>query len=81
MGKHVKRKYLEQLYNQFYIVQEENCKFCSKFDCRFYLQALNLEEEFLKNKFSIENRTHGNWYVVFYKNNNYQITLYPVFKK
>ena len=34
----------------------------------------------MKNKFSIENRTHDNWYVLFYKNNNYQITLFPVFK-
>ena len=48
MGKDVKRKYLEQSYNQFYIAQDENCKFCSKCHCRFCLQTLNLEEEFFE---------------------------------
>ena len=58
MGRHVKRNYLINLYDQFYIEQQKNCSFFSKSDCRYCLQTFNLEEEFLRNKFSTENRTH-----------------------
>ena len=54
MGRRVKRNYLENLYDQFYIEQQKCCSFCSKSDCRFCFQTLNLEEEFLRNKFSTE---------------------------
>ena len=37
MGRHVKRNYLENLYDQFYIEQQKNCSFSSKSDCRFCL--------------------------------------------
>ena len=80
MGIHVKRNYLTNLYNQFCIEQEKNCSFCLKSDCRFSLQTLNLEEEFLRNKFSTENRLHDDWLMIYFRNNNYQITLFPVLK-
>ena len=50
MGRRVKRNYLENLYDQFYIEQQKNCSFCSNSDRRFSLQTLHLEEEFLRNK-------------------------------
>ena len=80
MGRRVKRNYLENLYDQFYIEQQTNCGFCSKSDCRFCLQTLNLEEEFLGNKFSTENRTHDDWFMIYFRNNKYQVTLFPVLK-
>ena len=46
MGRHVKRNYLINLYDQFYIEQQKTCSFCSNSDCRYCLQTLNLEEEF-----------------------------------
>ena len=80
MGRYVKRNYLINLYDQFYIEQQKNCSFCSKSDCRYCLQTLNLEEEFLRNKFSTENRTHDDWLMIYFRNNKYQITLFPVLK-
>ena len=80
MGRHVKRNYLINLYNQFCIEQEKNCSFRLKSDCRFCLQTLNLEEEFSKNKLSTENRLHDGWLMIYFRNNNYQITLFPVLK-
>ena len=71
---------MENLYDQFYIEQQKNCSFSSKSDCRFCLQTLNLEEEFLRNKFSTENRTHDDWLMIYFRNNKYQITLSPVLK-
>ena len=81
MGRHVKRNYLINLYNQFCIEQEKNCDFCSRFNCKFCLQTLNLEQEFTRNDFSTKNKTHDNWFVIYYQNNGYQITLFPVFTK
>ena len=81
MGRHVKRNYLINLYNQFCIEQEKNRDFCSRFNCKFCLQTLNLEQEFTRNDFSTKNKTHDNWFVIYYQNNSYQITLFPVFKK
>ena len=46
MGRHDKRNYLINLYDQFYIEQQKTCSFCSNSDCRYCLQTLNLEEEF-----------------------------------
>ena len=80
MGRHVKRNYLENLYDQFYIEQQKCCSFCSKSDCRFCFQTLNLEEEFLRNKFSTENRTHDDWSMIYSLTNKYQIKLFPVLK-
>ena len=42
MRRHVKRNYLENLYDQICIEQQKNCIFCLKSDCRFSLQTLNL---------------------------------------
>ena len=80
MGRHVKRNYLENLYDQFYIEQQKCCSFCSKSDCRFCFQTLNLEEEFLRIKFSTENRTHDDWSMIYFLTNKYQIKLFPVLK-
>ena len=80
MGRLVKRNYLINLYDQFYIEQQKNCSFCSKSDCRYCLQTLNLEEEFLRNKFSSGNRTRDDWLMSYFRNNKYQITLFPVLK-
>ena len=70
MGRYVKRNYLINLYDQFYTEQQKNCSFCSKSDCRYCLQTLNLEEEFLRNKFSTENRTLDDWLMIYFRNNN-----------
>ena len=80
MGRHVKRNCLINLYNQFYIEQQKNCGFCLKSDCRYCLQTLNLAEHFLRNKFRTENRTHNDWLMVYFRNNKYHITLFPVLK-
>ena len=80
MERHVKRNFLISLYDQFYIVQQKNCSFCLKSDCRYCLQTLNLQEEFLRNKFSTENRTHDDWLMIYFRNNKHQITLFPVLK-
>ena len=76
MGRYVKRKYLINLYDQFYTEQQKNCSFCSKSDCRYCLQTLNLEEEFLRNKFSTENRTHGDWLMIYFRNNNTNLLFF-----
>ena len=80
MWRHVKRNYLINLYDKFYIEQQKHCSFCLKSDCRYCLQTLNLEEELLRNKFSTENRTHDDWLMIYFRNNKYQITLFPVLK-
>ena len=80
MGRHVKRNYLENLYDQFYIEQQKCCSFCSKSDCRFCFQTLNIEEEFLRNKFSTEYRTHDDGSMIYFLTNKYQIKLFPVLK-
>ena len=80
MRRHVKRNYLINLYDQLYIEQQKNCSFCSKSDCRYCLPTLNLEEEFLRNKFSTENRTHDDWLMIYFRNNKYQITFFIVLK-
>ena len=76
MGRHVKRNYLENLYDQFYIEQQKCCSFCSKSDCRFCFQTLNLEEEFLRNKFSTENRTLDDWLMIYFRNNNTKLLFF-----
>ena len=76
MGRYVKRNYLINLYDQFYIEQQKNCSFCSKSDCRYCLQTLNLEEEFLRNKFSTENRTHDDWLMIYFRNNNTKLLFF-----
>ena len=76
MGRHAKRNYLINLYDQFYIEQQKNCSFCSKSDCRYCLQTLNLEEEFLRNKFSTENRTHDDWLMIYFRNNNIKLLFF-----
>ena len=76
MGRYVKRNYLINLYDQFYIEQQKNCSFCSKSDCRYCLQTLNLEEEFLRNKFSTENRTHADWLMIYFRNNNTKLLFF-----
>ena len=76
MGRHAKRNYLINLYDQFYIEQQKNCSFCSKSDCRYCLQTLNLEEEFLRNKFSTENRTHDDWLMIYFRNNNTKLLFF-----
>ena len=81
MGRHVKRNYLINLYNQFYVEQERNCNFCSRYNCKLCLQAANLEKEFSRNHFSSKSKTHDNWFVIYYQNNSYQTTLFPVFTK
>ena len=58
MGTHVKRNFLINLYDQF-CIEQQNCVFCLKSDCRYCLQTLSLQEEFLRNKVSTENRTHA----------------------
>ena len=60
MGRHVKRNYLINLYNQFCIEQEKNCNFCSRFNCKCCLQTVNLEQEFSRNDFSTKNKTQNN---------------------
>ena len=80
MGRHAKRNYLINLYDQFYIEQQKNFSFRSKSGCRYCLQTLNLEEELLGDKFSTENRTHDDWLMIYFRNNKYQITLFPVLK-
>ena len=80
MWRHVKRNYLINLYDQFYIEQQKHCSSCLKSDCRYCLQTLNLEEELLRKKFSTENRTHDDWLMIYFQNNKYQITLFPVLK-
>ena len=77
MGRYVKRNYLINLYDQFYIEQQKNCSFCSKSDCRYCLQTLNLEEEFLRNKFSTENRTLDDWLMIYFRNNNTKLLFFP----
>ena len=81
MGRHVKRKYLIRLYNQFCIEQERNCNFCVRYNFKFCLQAANLQKEVSRNHFSSKNKTHDNWFVIYYQNNSYQISLFPVFTK
>ena len=54
--------------------------FCLNSDCRYCFQTSNLQEEFLRNKFSTENRTHDDWLMIYFRNNKYQITLFPVLK-
>ena len=71
MGRDVKRNFLINLYDQFYIEQQQNCIFCLNSDCRYCLQTLNLQEEFLRNKFSTENRTHDDWLMIYFRNNKY----------
>ena len=80
MGRYVKRNYLINLYDQFYIEQQKNCSFCSKSDCRYCLQTLNLEEEFLRNKFSTENRTHDDWLMIYFRNNNTKLLFFSIKK-
>ena len=79
IGRHVKRNYLINFFNQFFIEQEKNCNFRSRFNCKFCLQTVNLEQELSRNDFSTKNKTHDNWFVIYHQNNSYQITLFPVF--
>ena len=81
MGRHVNRNYIKNLYNQCYVERQKHCNFCSKFDCRFCLKTENLEKELLRIKFSTANKLHNHLFLIYYQNNSYQITLFPVYTK
>ena len=78
MGRHVDRKYLIDLVNQYYSDQEKNSNFCCKSLCLFYQRSTNLEKELRDRPLNTRYAKQKKWFIIYHQKNNYKITVFPI---